>query len=127
MICDGPLRADGSRDVAFRKDAVGKRVIVEGIAWGQPFGLKAQKGTISPHAGPQVIHQGGSIFVKGIDFTETKALGKPVRVTGTLQLQPELHSEFSPAAGLKPYYYIQATTFESLDAVTDPYLVLAKK
>jgi hypothetical protein len=123
----GPLRADGSRDLAFQKDAVGKRVIVEGIAWGQPFGLKGQEGTVSPWAGPQVIHQGGSIFVKGIDFTETKARGKPVRVTGTLQLQPKLHTRSPPTSGLKSYYYIEASAFESLDAVTDPYLVLAKE
>ena len=124
----GPLRADGSRDVAFRKNAVGSRVIVEGVAWGQPSGLKGQEGTVSPWAGPQVIYQGGSIFVKGIDFTETKARGKPVRVTGTLQLEPELRfSRSSVAGGLKSYYYIEATTFESLDVVTDPYLVLAKE
>jgi hypothetical protein len=120
----GPLREDGSRDVTIRKDAVGKRVIVEGIAWGQPFGRKGQEGTISPWAGPQVVHQGGSVFVKGIDFTETKARGKPVRVSGILRLDPGTNSRFGD---LKPYYFIEATTFEPLDAVTDPYLVLAKE
>jgi hypothetical protein len=123
----GPLRKDGSRDIAFRKSAVGKGVVVEGIAWGQPFGLKGQEGTDSPWVGAQIIHQGGSIFVRGIDFTETKARGKPVRVTGTLQLEPELLTRSSPTAGRKSYYYIEATTFESLDAVTDPYLVLTSE
>jgi hypothetical protein len=79
----GPAQPDGSRSITPRKDAVGKRVRVEGLAWGQPFGLKGQDGTISSHVLPQVVHQGGSVFVKGIDFTATKALGKPVRVTGT--------------------------------------------
>ena len=123
----GPLRKDGSRDIAFRKSAVGSRVVVEGIAWGQPLGLKGQEGTDSPWVGAHVIHQGGSIFVKGIDFTKTKARGKPVRVTGTLQLEPELLTRSSPTAGRKSYYYIEATTFESLDAVIDPYLVLVKE
>lgn len=120
----GPLCEDGSRDVSIRKEAVGKRVIVEGIAWGQPFGTKGQEGTISPWAGPQVVHQGGSVFVKGIDFTESKARGKPVRVSGILRLDPGTHSRFGD---LKPYYYIEATTFEPLDVVTDPYLVLVKE
>lgn len=117
----GPLREDGSRQVFTLKDVVGKKVIVEGLAWGQPFGLKGQEGTISPWAGPQVIHQGGSVFVKGIDFTESKARGKPVRVPGILRLDPGTHSRFG---NLKPYYFVEATTFEPLEAVTDPYLVL---
>ena len=120
----GPLREDGTREVTIRKDAVGKRVMVEGIALGQPFSRKGQEGTISPWAGAQVVHQGGSVFVKGIDFTESKARGKPVRVSGILRLDPGTHSRFGD---LKPYYFIEATTFEPLDAVTDPYLVLVKE
>lgn len=120
----GPLREDGSRQVFALKDAVGKKVIAEGLAWGQPFGLKGQEGTISPWAGPQVIHQGGSVFVKGIDFTESKARGRPVRVPGILRLDPGTHSRFGD---VKPYYFVEATTFEPLKAVTDPYLVLVKE
>jgi hypothetical protein len=122
----GPLRDDRSRDITVRKDAVGKRVIVEGIAWGQPFGLKGQEGTISPWAGPHVVHQEGSVFVKGVDFTETRARGKPVRVTGTLRLQPGVHSH-KKFGRLRPYFYIEATAFEPLEAVADPYIVLAKE
>jgi hypothetical protein len=119
----GPLQKDLSRTATLRKDAVGKRVTVEGIAWGQPFGLKGQEGTISPHVLPHVIHQGGSMFVKGIDFTESKARGKPVRVSGILRLEPKTGTRFGDVAG---YYYLEAEDFEPIEAVKDPYPVLAE-
>jgi hypothetical protein len=117
----GPMRKDGSRTVTARKDALDKQVRLEGIAWGQPFGLKGQEGTISPHAGPHVIHQGGSIFVKGIDFTSSKARGKPVRVAGTLRLEPKTGTRFGDVPG---YYYLEAKDFDQIDAVSDPHPVL---
>lgn len=123
----GPQRADGSRDISYRASAVGQRVVVEGIAWGQqPTDLKEEAAAVSPWVGAQVIHQGGSVFVRGID-TKKATRGKPIRVMGTLRLQPELVTRSPPTAGLKAYYYIEATTVEPLDAVTDPYLVLVKK
>ncbi len=124
-IVHGPLQKDGSRKLKSRKDVVGQPVRVEGIAWGQPFGLKGQEGTISPHAGPHVVYEGGSVFVKGIDFTETKARGKPVRVTGTLRFEPK--TIIHRWGDIKGYYYIEATGFETLDAVTDPHLVYLEK
>lgn len=120
----GPLRDDHSRVVFARKDVVGKRVRVEGIAWGQPFGREGQKGTISPHAGPQVIHQGGSVFVRGIDFTESGARGKTVRVEGVLRRAPQSQSRFGDVPG---YYYIEAADYEVLSSVTDPHLVLIEE
>ena len=120
----GPVQADGSRRVFSPQDVVGKRVTVEGIAWGQPFGARGQEGTVSPFAGPQVIHQGGAIFVKGVDFAGAGVRGKAVRVTGTLRLEPELVVRHAPAAGLKPYYYIDAASFVPVDAEKDPYPVV---
>jgi len=120
----GPLKKDGTRNIKTRQDVVGQPVRVEGIAWGQPFGLKGQEGTISPHAGPHVVYDGGSVFVKGIDFTETKARGKPVRVTGTLRLEPMVRTRWG---NVKAYYFIEATGFEQLDAVVDPNLVYLEK
>ena len=58
---------------------------------------------------PHVIHQGGSLFVKGIDFTETKARGKVVRVEGTLRLEPKTGTRFGDVDG---YYYLEAEEFE---------------
>ncbi len=123
-IVRGPLQKDGARAIKTRKDVVGKPVRVEGIAWGQPFGLKGQEGTISPHAGPHVMYEGGSVFVRGIDFTETKARGKPVRVTGTLRFEPGTATRWGD---IKGYYYIEATKFEVIDAVADPHLVYLEK
>jgi hypothetical protein len=91
---------------------------------GQPFGLKGREGTISPHAGPHVVYEGGSVFVREIDFTETKPRGKPVRVTGTLRFEPKVGLRWSEVKG---YYYIEATGFEVLDAVADPYLAYLEK
>lgn len=118
----GDYTDNGGRKTIWRNDAVGKQVIVEGIAWGQPFGKKGEEGTISPWAGPHVIYDGSSIFVKGLDFTETKARGKTVRVVGTLKLNPIVHIRWGD---LQPYFYIQADSFEVIDAVTDPVLKLA--
>ena len=65
------------------------------------------------------------MFVRGIDFTETKARGKPVRVTRTLRLEPK--TIIRKWGDIMGYYYIEATGFETLDAVTDPYLVYLEK
>jgi hypothetical protein len=120
----GPLQKDGARNIKARKDVVGKPVRVEGIAWGQPFGLRGQRGTVSPHAGPHVVYEGGSVFVRGVDFTEAKARGKPVRVTGTLRFEPKSGTRWGDVKG---FYYIEAAGFEAIDAVTDPYLVYLEK
>jgi hypothetical protein len=107
------------RKSCWRYEAVGREIVVEGIALGeppeQPLHMTSQR----------VIYEEGTIFVRGVDFPKLDAVGKPVRVKGTLQLEPESIIEFG---GYEPivdekWYYLEATDAEVLERVTDPHLV----
>jgi hypothetical protein len=117
----GPLREDGSRDATWRHQAVGKKVRVEGIAWGQPWGADGEKGTVSPHAGPKVLYEGGAVFVRRVDLAAKDARGKAVRVVGTLRLEPESRTAWGD---VEKWYYIEPASFEVIERVSDPVLVL---
>ncbi len=62
---------DDSRGRAdFRHTAVGKRVRVEGLAWGYDVDTELQKS--------RVIFEGGTVLVKGVDFNKPTVHGRIV-------------------------------------------------
>lgn len=119
----GKKAANGGIHTHWKSDCVGKKVQVEGIAWGQPFGKEGQKGTISPWAGAHLIYDGSSIFLRGVDYTESNARGKTVRVTGTLRFESASRTRWGKTL---PYFYIQVDSFEVVERITDPTLKLDK-
>ncbi|MFN3653025.1 MAG: hypothetical protein ACK47B_25885 [Armatimonadota bacterium] len=109
----GLPRPDGSRRAEWRANLVGKTVQVEGLALGEP---PLQENHMTTQ---RVAYEGGRIFVRGADFPELAAVGKPVRVKGTLRLVPESETRWGP---VEKYYYLEARSVEVLERVTDPLL-----
>ncbi len=114
----GEVGPDRSRRCGTRDGYVGKRVQVEGIAWGQPFGSSTN--SLSPWAQAHVSFDGGEIFLQGADFANDGMKGKLVRVTGTLRCDPGAHSRFGD---IPKYYFIEVESYESIDMVEEPLLL----
>ncbi len=110
----GPARDNGVRTSEFRHQAIGARVRVEGIAWGYDVKTDAPKS--------RVLFEGGVVLIKDVDFNRPGVRGKAVRVEGTLRREafaghPGFERRFAE------YYYIDATSFEIIDAVMVPEVV----
>lgn len=107
------------RKSCWRHEAVGREVVVEGIALGeppqQPSHMTAQR----------VVYEEGTMFVRGVDFRDLDAIGKIVRVSGTLRLEPESVMEFDGHEPIvvEKWYYLDATDAKILERVEDPHLV----
>jgi len=110
----GPKGDGGQRTAAFRHTVVGKRVRAEGIGWGYDVDTDLPKS--------RIVFEGGTVLVKGVDFNKPEVRGKCVRVVGTLRL------ESMPLKGITRqfpnYYRIDAESFEVIDRVTDPNVIL---
>lgn len=107
------------RLIRWRHELLGERVEVEGIALGtapqRPSHVTRQR----------VIFEGGIIFVKGVDFAESEAMGKLVRIRGTLRLKPESTVTFvgHDPITVQKYFYIDAEDLEVIQQVTESRLV----
>lgn len=113
----GPTKDGGQRSVEFRHQAVGKRVRVEGIGWGYDVDTDLPKS--------RVIFEGGTVLVHGVDFNKPEVRGKLVRVVGSLRRETIPHPGFERS--FPHYYRIDAASFEVIDNVTDPQVVLDSK
>ncbi|MEQ8785654.1 MAG: hypothetical protein RIC55_05125 [Pirellulaceae bacterium] len=71
--------------------AVGKRVRVEGVGW-HPSPDSNQREGPPPESWPRVIFEGGTIYLRGVDFDKADAHGRLVRVVGTLKPHDELNA-----------------------------------
>jgi hypothetical protein len=105
----GPWR-DGSRRVRAWSDAVGERVVAEGLAWGV-----REKGL-----GQRVILDYGHIYVDGAELPQ----GRLVRVVGKLERR---RMSAAPPGVQRygedfDYFRIKAETIERLDEVKAPML-----
>jgi hypothetical protein len=87
---------------------------VEGLAWG--YGVKTELPT------SRAVFEGGTVLVDGVDFNQPDVRGKLVRVTGVLRLKWMPHAGFERQ--LPNYYCIEAESFEVIDQVSDPKVVL---
>lgn len=107
------------RKTCWRHEAVGREVVVEGIALGEPPQQPAHMTT------QRVIYEEGTMFVRGVDFRELDAVGKIVRVSGILRLEPESVMEFGGHEPIvvEKWYYLDATDAKILERVEDPHLV----
>jgi hypothetical protein len=110
----GPIPDEGKRTAAFRHTAIDQQVRVEGLAWG--YDVETELPT------SRVVFEGGTVLVEGVDFHRADVLGKTVRVVGTLRL------EWMPQRGFERqfprYYCLEAESFEVIERVTDPRVVL---
>jgi hypothetical protein len=110
----GAMRDDGRRESMFRHTAVGKRVRVEGIAWGYDVETDLPKS--------RVLFEGGVVLVRGVDFNRPQVRGRSVRVVGTLRLGA------MPSPGFRRqypnYYFLESESFMILDRVAEPNVVL---
>ena len=112
--------ADGTRQHLPIESVSGKSVRVEGLVWGG-----TDQRSNSPNAGPHVVYDGGSVFVKGPKILGATHRGKIVRVSGVLRRVTPPISRIPGKTTRRPdYYYIQAERVTLLDAVKDPHLVL---
>ena len=91
-IVYGPKAKDGGRAAEYCDKAVGKRVQVEGIAWGTPSAAEGRRSLLSPPESPRVIFEEGAIYVQGVDFTKAKVHGKLVRIGGAIEPYDELNA-----------------------------------
>lgn len=92
---------------------VGSRVRVEGIAWDTGKGL-----------GNYVILDGAHVYVSGTDFLTQQAIGKLVRITGTLERR-KLEAAPSDSQGVAHdywYYTIKVTEWSIIDTVDWPWV-----
>ena len=110
----GAKRDDGVRTSLFRHTAIGKSVRVEGIAWG--YDVETDLPT------SRVIFEGGTVMVRGEDFNRPEIRGKCVRVIGTLRLGTKTRRGFD--LQYPNYYYIDATTYDVLEQVGEPKVIL---
>ena len=150
----GPPAEDGSRAAEYCVKAVGKRVQVEGIGWVLPSAAEGRKDLLSPPDAPRVIFEGGSINVRGADFTKAKVHGKLVRIGGTIKPYGELNARIKEmyrrveqAERMDPdlaliaaqqcwpdttprrppppkYFYIKITSLEIVANIVEPKIVL---
>ena len=107
-------RDNGERSADFRHTAIGKQVRVEGIAWGYEVKTELPKS--------RVIFEGGTVLVNGVDFNKPEIRGKSVRVFGSLRLETMPHPGF--ARQFPNYYCIDAKSFEIIDQIAEPNVVL---
>jgi hypothetical protein len=112
----GKTRDDGVRESTFRHTAIGKSVRVEGIAWG--YDVKTDLPT------SRVIFEGGTVMVRGMDFNHPAIRGKSVRVIGTLRRGTMPRRGFD--LQYPHYYYVDARTFNLLDRVVEPNVILTE-
>lgn len=112
----GKKRVDGVRASMFRHTAIGKSVRVEGIAWG--YDVETDLPT------SRVIFEGGTVLVRGMDFNQPRIRGKSVRVIGTLRRGTMTRMGFH--IQYPHYYYIDARTFDMLDQVVEPNVILTQ-
>lgn len=108
-----PSNADPNGSAEFRHLAVGKRVRVEGLAWGYDVN------TLMPKS--RVVFDGGTVLVKGVDFHKPEVRGRVVRVVGTLLL--ESMSQPGVSRQLPKYYCLAAESFEVIEQSTEPHVV----
>ena len=103
----------------WRNQVLDTTVTVEGLALGMP--------PMKPSHMPtqRVIYEGGIIFVKSANFKSTDCIGKLVRVTGTLRLQPASVSRFDGHKDVisPKYYFIDCEHLELLDRVSESVLM----
>lgn len=111
----GPKGKDGERSAQFRHEAIGKRVRVEGIAWGYD-GFK----TAIPKS--RVVFEGGTVLVKGVELNKPAVRGKMVRVVGTLGREVIPREGFN--RGFPDYYFIDAKSFEVIEKAAEPNVIL---
>jgi hypothetical protein len=119
LLPSAELGIPSGRRSCWRHEALGREVVVEGIALGEPPQQPSHMTT------QRVIYEEGTMFIRGADFPELDAVGKPVRVTGTLRLEPESVMTFDghDPIVVEKWYYIEATEAKVLDRVEDPHLV----
>jgi hypothetical protein len=101
----------------FRHLAVGKRVCVEGLAWGHDVHTDLPKS--------RVVFEGGTVLVKGVNFNKAEVRGRIVRVVGTLLIESMPHSGFERQ--FPRYYCIDAEAFEIIEQATAPQVVTQPK
>jgi hypothetical protein len=92
---------------------VGSRVRVEGIAWDTGKGL-----------GNYVILDGAHVYVSGTDFLTQQAIGKLVRITGSLDRR-KLEAGPSDVQGFAHdswYYTIKVTEWSIIDTIDWPWV-----
>lgn len=117
-----PIAADGTRRHLTLESVAGKPVQVEGLLWGG-----TDQSSSSPHAGPHVVYDGGSVFVKGPKILGANHRGKIVRVSGVLRRVTRPISRIpGRTIRLPDYYCIQAERVTLLPSVKDPHLVLSE-
>jgi len=117
-----PTPEQGQRAATFRHQAIGEEVVVEGIAWGYVLEPeKAPPGTLQS----RVLFEGGLVLVKGADFNQPEIHGRLVRVEGTLQREM-MPGRFRSYREFPLHYFIDVSSFEVVDAVTDPHVVRQK-
>lgn len=111
-----PEAGEGQPSSMLRHMAIGKRVQAEGIAWGYDT-------SEPPFPKSQLIFDGGTVLVKGADFTAKETKGKTVRVVGTLRLHPPTMRPgiYRPTP---KFYYIDAESVELVSAVSEPHVTV---
>jgi hypothetical protein len=115
----GPWK-DGIRNIRPWSEAVGERVVAEGLAWGE-----GEKGL-----GQHLVLDGAHVYIDKIDFSDNHANGKLVRVRGILRVEvyraPRGKEPVQAYVGDFRYYTIDADKCEIIDRVKFPYLFEAE-
>lgn len=95
-------------------DVVGRKVIVEGLAWGA-----LEKGL-----GQHVVLANHSVYVRNIDYLKHKAHGRLVRVIGTLRIGSVSKAPPGTAGFAKDieYFYLDVDEWEIVDQVSSPWM-----
>jgi hypothetical protein len=98
-------------------DVVGRRVVVEGLAWGA-----MEKGL-----GPRIVMDADRVYVRKVDLVKHKANGKLVRITGTLRKEhmKGVADTFPPAQGYAKdfdYYVIDVEDWRIIDQAAAPWM-----
>ena len=98
---------------------IGRRVAIEGVAWGC-----AEKGY-----GQYVILKGTQVYVRNIDFAKHESCGKLVRVTGLLEQQviPPAVPLAQGSSQVLVLHFIRAHEWQILDRVECPYFKVVKQ
>jgi hypothetical protein len=117
-----PADDQNERTATFRHQALGEAVVVEGIAWGY---VPRPEAATSGAPQSRVLFEGGVVLIKGADFNHPEIHGRLVRVEGTLRREIipgrfRFHREFPE------YYFVDASNFAVIDAVSDPHVVRQK-
>jgi hypothetical protein len=113
----GPVKENGARNIAWRSSKLDEKVEVEGLALGK-----------SPEL--QVVYDGSKMFVRSVVFKDREIDGRLVRVKGTLRFQEgtlirkrDQNGNGYRSITSQPYFYIEASSVEVIDRVTNPRLV----